>query len=298
MIRVEVRCPPPPPRLPRSGCMLFDLRGLTISNDSPSQKSSLRFSEEAKSSPPRSSESISDVVFSVRLQEILVAYSPVSDNVAHAILTLGFLPAEEIGPDASALLAAETIPDTLPLSVVLGRPKKSKRNSPNKLSMTVNIPLINVVMDKAVFDGLQCWADDVAQLIERSFAAPDGATASLSSRSPSLIGSRYFTQLRRSGTHSTDESIVEKSNRQNTGETVVKVSITEGESSLLRKDRKTIHTIPLVLLRFIVPRNGESHHTRPFDIYALDVGALLELKPEGKVCSLTWCFDCSDVAGE
>lgn len=243
MVRVQVRCPPPPLRVLRSGCMLVDLRGLIISNDAPSTKSSLRFSE-GKSSLLHSSESISDVILNVCLQEILAAYSSVGDNVAHAILTLGFLPAKEIGPDTSLLLDAETVPDTLPLSVVLGRPsitRNTKRNCSSQLSMTVGIPLVNLVMDKSVFDGLQCWADDVAQLIERSLAAPDAATATLSSRNPSLIGSRYFTQLRRSGTHSTDESVVENSTRQNTGETVVKVSVTEGKLSPLRKRETHSH---------------------------------------------------------
>lgn len=241
MVRVEVRCPPPPPHIPRSGCMLFDLRGLTISNDPPSTKSSLRFSEGMKSSPPHSSDSISNVILRVRLQEILAAYSSVGDNVAHAILTLGFLPTNEVGPNTSALLATETKPDTLPLSVVLGRPHNAKElrsNPSSKSSVIVDIPLVNLVMDKAVFDGLQCWADDVAQLIERSFAAPDSATETLPSRNPSLIGSRYFTQSRRSGTHSTNESVVENSNRNDTGETVIKISVTEGKSFLRRKFEK------------------------------------------------------------
>ncbi|KAH0830763.1 hypothetical protein J3R83DRAFT_2245, partial [Lanmaoa asiatica] len=284
MIRVEVRCPPPPPHLPRSGCMLFDLRGLTISNHPPSTKSSLRFSEGTKLPPPHSSDDISSVILSVRLQEILAAYSSVGNNVSHAILTLGFLPSKEVGPDMSALLATETEPDTLPFSIVLGRPNIARESTSipsNKLSMTVGIPLANLVIDKAVVDGLQYWADDVAQLIERSFAAPDSATEALPSRNPSLIGSRYFTKSRRSGTHSTDESVTERSNCNNTGETVVKVSVTEGKS-FVGKGEKMFTKILTALFRFMVPRNGESRHARPFDISALDVDALIELKPEGK----------------
>lgn len=256
MIRVEVRCPPPPPHLPRSGCMLFDLRGLAISNDPPTTKPSLRFSEGTKSSPPRSSDNISNVILSICLEEILAAYSSVGDNVAHVLLTLGFLPSKEVGPGTSALLATETVPDPLPLAVVLGRPniaKKSTSNPSSRLTMTVDIPLVNLVMDKAVFDGLQCWADDVAQLIGRSFTTPDSATETLPSRNPSLIGSRYFTQSRRHGTHSTDESIVEKTHRKNTGETVVKVSVTEGKSLLRRKNRKKNHTVSISFTQVYCP---------------------------------------------
>ncbi|KAG6376342.1 hypothetical protein JVT61DRAFT_2325 [Boletus reticuloceps] len=258
MIRVEMRGPPPPSCLPRSGCMLFDLRGLIVSNDLPSTKSSLRFAEGSRSSPPRSSDNVSNVFLNICLQEILAAYSLVGDNVAHTILTLGFLPTREIGPDTSTLLATETAPETSPLSVVLRRPdiaEKSTSNPSNKLSITVDIPLMNLVLDKGLFDGLQCWADDVAQLIGRSFSTPDSGTETTLSRNPSLIGSRYFTQSRRSGTHSTDESVVHKSGSQNTSETVIKL---------------------------IVPRDDESRHARPLDISALDVDALIELKPEGK----------------
>lgn len=231
--------------------MLFDFRGLTISNDPPSTKTSLRFSEET--SPPRSSDNISNVILSVCLQEILAAYSSAGDNVAHVILTLGFLPSE---PDTSALLATETVPATLPISVVLGRPNIAGRSTSNPSSrsiMTVDIPLVNLVMDKAVFDGLQCWADDVAQLIGRSFTTPDSATETLPSRNPSLIGSRYFTQSRRSGTRSTDESVVEKSNGQNTGETVVKISVTEGKSFLPRKKGNNNHIVSISFTQVYCP---------------------------------------------
>ncbi|KAF8447739.1 hypothetical protein L210DRAFT_3527080 [Boletus edulis BED1] len=264
MIRVEMRGPPPPSCLPRSGCMVFDLRGLIISNDLPSTKPSLRFAEGSRSSPPRSSD---NVFLNICLQEILAAYSPVGDNVAHTILTLGFLPTREIGPDTSTLLATETAPETLPLSVVLRRPniaEKSTSNPSNRLSITVDIPLMNLVIDKGLFDGLQCWADDVAQLIGRSFSTPDSRSETTLSRNPSLIGSRYFTQSRRSGTHSSDESVVHKSGRQNTSETVIKFGAKE------------------VFLRLIVPRDDDSRHARPLDVSALDVDALIELKPEGK----------------
>lgn len=244
MLRVEARCPPPPPHLPRSGCLLFDLRDISISNNPPPTKSSLRFSELGRSPLECLSDNASNVILSVRLQEILAAYSSAGDNVAYIVLTLGFLPSELIGPGTSALLATETVADTLPLSVTLGRPnvgKKPSGNASNKLSMTVDIPLVNFIIDKAVFDGLQYWADDVAQLVGRSFTNSGSATESLPSRNPSLIGSRYFAQSRRSRTQSIDERVVEETNLQSTSETVVKVSIAEGKSFLDRKKEKRLH---------------------------------------------------------
>ncbi|KIK96324.1 hypothetical protein PAXRUDRAFT_138716 [Paxillus rubicundulus Ve08.2h10] len=269
MIRVEARCLPPPNRPPRSGCLLLDLRGLTISNNPAPIKPSLRFSEGMRSPPSHSNPTVPRVVLSARLQEILIGYSSVDENLARAFLTLGSLPMNEGEPNASALLATEPVSDLLPLSLVLGRSNIAKEvhSTPlNRLSLTVDVPLVNFVLDKVVFDGLHYWADDVAQLIERCLAFQDSAAATLPSRHPSLIGSRFFAQSRRSDTPSTDDSTIEAYSthqvKSSSSETVVKLSVTEG--------------------RLIVPRDGESHSTRPFDISVLDVDALLELKPDGK----------------
>ncbi|KIJ16946.1 hypothetical protein PAXINDRAFT_162541 [Paxillus involutus ATCC 200175] len=259
MIRVEARCLPPPNRLPRSGCLLLDLRDLTISNNPAPTKPSLRFSEGMRSPPTHSSPTVPHVVLSARLQEILVGYSHVGENLAHAFLMLGSLSMNEGEPNAN----------TLPLCLVLGRSNLAKeaQDTPlNRLSLTVDVPLINFVLDKVVFDGLHYWADDVAQLIERCLAFRASATETLPSRHPSMIGSRFFAQSRRSGTRSTDDSTIETCSthqvKSSSGETVVKLSVTEG--------------------RLIVPRDGESCSARPFDVSISDVDALLELKPDGK----------------
>ncbi|KAF9227681.1 hypothetical protein BS17DRAFT_774146 [Gyrodon lividus] len=271
MIRIETRCLPPSHRPPRSGCLLLDLRGLTISNNPAPTKPSLRFSEGMISSTSHSSNSISNAILSARLQEILIGYSSVDENLAHTFLTLGSLPANEGDPNASALLATEPVSDALPLCLVLGRSNlvKAAQSTPShRLTLAINVPLVNFALDKIVFDGLQYWADDVAQLLECSLASQDNATETLPSRNPSLIGSRFFAQSRRSGTHSTDESTMETySTRQvksSSSETVVKLSVTEA------------------FIRFIIPRDGESYSARPFDVSATDIDVLIELKPDGK----------------
>ena len=45
-----------------------------------------------------------------------------------------------------------------------------------------------------------------------------------------------------------------------------------------------------------MPRSGQPRHIRSLDICALDVDALIELKPEGKVRMMLWYFDGSDAA--
>ncbi|KAF9246321.1 hypothetical protein BU15DRAFT_70422 [Melanogaster broomeanus] len=271
MMRVEARCPSSHGPL-RSGCLLLDLCSLTISNNPTPSKPSLRFSETMKPTPSQARDSVSNAILSAQLQEILIGYSSVGENLAHAFLMLGSLPVNEGSPNASALLSTEPVSDTLPLSLVLGRSilaKAAQSTHSSRSSLIVNVPLVNVVLDKVIFDGLQYWADDMAQLIERSLAPQDIATDALPSRNSSLIGSRFFARSRRSGTRSTDESTIETSPSQvksSSGETVIKLSVTEGKS----------------FIRFIVPRNGESRGTRPFDISVSDVDALIELKPDGK----------------
>ncbi|KIJ69300.1 hypothetical protein HYDPIDRAFT_145192 [Hydnomerulius pinastri MD-312] len=270
MIRVEVRCIPPLHRPPRSGCLLLDIRGLTITNNPAPAKPSLRFSEGIKSPPQRSSDKAPNGILSAQLQEILVSYSLAGENQARAFLMLGCLPMNEGEPNASALLATEPSLDTLPLCLLLGKSNLAnvQGNPSNRLSLTVDIPLVNLILEKSVFDGLQYWADDAAQLIERSLAARDNATKTLPSRNPSLIGSRFFTKTRRSGTRSSDESTIETPTPQakaSSSETVVKLSITE------------------TLIRVLVPRAGDhACSIRPFDVAASDIDALIELKPDGK----------------
>ncbi|KAH7889362.1 hypothetical protein F5I97DRAFT_1940745 [Phlebopus sp. FC_14] len=271
MVRVEVRCIPPKHLPPRSGCLLLDLRGLVITNSAVSPKPALRFSE-GPETPLRSSAKIPSKGFLIaKLQEILVAYSPVDEVQAHTLLILGCLPAQENEPNASALLATEPSSETLPLCLVFGKsslPKRTDGGPSSRLLLTVDIPLVNLVLEKGVFDGLQYWADDVAQLVELSLTARDNATETLPSHSPSLIGSRFFAKSRRVGSRSSEESNTDSSGHQvnvSNSEIVVKVTVTEA------------------LIRIAVPREGDdSYRMRPFDISVSDVDALVEFKPDGK----------------
>ncbi|TFY83716.1 hypothetical protein EWM64_g299 [Hericium alpestre] len=131
----------------------------------------------------------------------------------------------------------------------------------------VDIPFVQVSLTKSTFDGLQFWADDVSQLVERLLAPINDETEGTSSQSPSLIGSKYFAKGSRTGSKDNSMSgTIGGTERTAAAETIVKVIIAE------------------VSLRLILPReeDGKSLPTKPFDVLASNVDLLLELKPEGK----------------
>ena len=98
--------------------------------------------------------------------------------------------------------------------------------------MTVDVPSIYVQLCKPVLDGLQLWADDLSQMIEKSMASsPSPGDSGNSSKDPSLIGSRFFAKTRRSQDSGTDSASVVSAQRTNANtETIVKLYVSDGES--------------------------------------------------------------------
>ncbi|KAI6160026.1 putative peripheral membrane protein [Pisolithus thermaeus] len=154
MIRTEVRCTPLPGRRPRSGCLLLDIHEIWVHNNPVSSKPSIRFSESLQ--PLRRPNGMC----SVQAQEILIAYAPVDDARAKTLVILGYMPES----------AGNVHTNVLPVHLLLARTNVSSREGgtlPSRLSLTVNVPLIDMILEKEIFDGLQCWVDDVAQLFDR-----------------------------------------------------------------------------------------------------------------------------------
>jgi autophagy-related protein 2 len=93
------------------------------------------------------------------------------------------------------------------------------------MSLIVQIPSVHMHISKPLLDGLQYLADDISQLIERSFGSEDGSEKE--SRDSSLIGSRFFAKSRSgSGTISG----ISTGRASAKSESVVKIEITEGKS--------------------------------------------------------------------
>jgi autophagy-related protein 2 len=86
-------------------------------------------------------------------------------------------------------------------------------------------------MSKSLLDGLQLWADDVSQLMERTFGSIcDTDTERAESRNPSLIGSRFFAKSRRYGSKSSEASSTgfNEACAEAPSETVIKFAFSEG----------------------------------------------------------------------
>jgi autophagy-related protein 2 len=107
--------------------------------------------------------------------------------------------------------------------------------APKKTIVLLDVPCVNVQLTKPVLDGIQLWADDITQLSERIGSEIDAAPEPESSRDSSLIGSRFFAKSRGgSRLGSTDDEgtpTASKRYEQAKAETVVKVSLSEGELS-------------------------------------------------------------------
>ncbi|OAX41967.1 hypothetical protein K503DRAFT_832684 [Rhizopogon vinicolor AM-OR11-026] len=200
---------------------------------------------------------------------IVLAYAPAGESKAHAFVSLGSLPrTDDIYPGSASLLLSERAPDSLPIRFQLTQLASSKSTSSSnrsRASITINIPLINIVLEKPVFDGLQIWADSVTQAIEQ-ISTDETDTEVAHSRNPSLIGSRFFAKSRRVGSRGSDESSFgSKVSTPKQSETAVKVIVAEA------------------LIRVLISRSSASLPSiRPFDISASDIDVLVELKPDGK----------------
>ncbi|KAJ7709834.1 hypothetical protein B0H17DRAFT_915352 [Mycena rosella] len=248
MIRVQIRCPPPPGRAARSGALVLDIHELKVCTGPAERKTTTRFASRDAALPANTPDA--DVLLSVECSRIVVACSSVGENKASALLSVGRLGSGS-GEDAEFLLPRIRLSKST---------HSAARQSPGSITMAliVQIPSVHMHISKPVLDSLQYLADDTAQLIERVFGGDNGRdTEKVESRDTSLIGSRFFAKSR-----SSSGSGLSTSRSTPRSESVVKVEITEAS------------------VRIMLPR--ESASTRPFDITASDLDVLVELKPEGK----------------
>ncbi|KAK0459804.1 uncharacterized protein EV420DRAFT_1629183 [Desarmillaria tabescens] len=238
LVRLQVRCPPPAGSSPRSGSLILDLHDIRVANAPSRKPPSARFADETSDATE------GDVLAAVEIGRIVISSSTQTIGKAAALISIGPLAASDDHEEASTSL--------LPRVVVT----KSARTS--TLALTISIPSVCVNMSKAALDGLQYWADDVTQLLEKAFGS---TPISDDGDKSSIIGSRFFTQSR-SGSGS--ETTTRASKPKQT-ETAVKVTIAEA------------------FIRLALPRKSEaSVPVRPLDLYASDVDILVEMKPDGK----------------
>ncbi|KAI0065395.1 hypothetical protein BV25DRAFT_1821795 [Artomyces pyxidatus] len=269
MIRTQIRCPPPLTRYPRSGALIIDIHKIALSSRPPPLTSQrIRFAG-GDDTPSRPVEAGVTHLLSADLRRVVVSCTLAGSDTATSLLSLGSPAVAETtyrhtsGEDfgTSLLPRAATVSVTRNIS---SNRTKADAGPVAAVVVAIDIPSIHLVMSKPVFDGLQLWADDVSQFMERTSAL---ASSERTSRDPSLIGSRFFVQPKR-GSQDTDTTTASsvRETKPVTGETVFKVTVSE------------------VFLRVLLDRETKGTLTsiKPLDILASDIDALLELKPEGK----------------
>jgi autophagy-related protein 2 len=290
MIRLQVRCPPPPHVAePRSGSVVLDMHNVCISPGAPakSSKSMARFAEEGEGA--KDPNLGIDALLSVEFRRLILAYAPTGQNKAIAILSAGPFSTPRIADISSPNFgaspsSAETISLNPPLipSIVIGKSTRTRSSSttpalPGTI-LAVSVSCVHVNLAKPVLDGLQLWADDVSQLLERAFG--EHPESQKGSRDTSIVGSNFFVKSR-SGSDSETSDL----ESEDVSETIVKIMVSEGTFGILPKC--PFHSVKSAFVRIILPRTTEpSGTTRPFYLTASDLDCLVELKPEGKVRGL------------
>ncbi|CAE6515684.1 unnamed protein product [Rhizoctonia solani] len=186
----------------------------------------------------------------VRWGRLLVALANVGDTRTTTILSVG--PSRTPGPNVKpfgGLTPTQKAPDAVEpeISQVIVR-----TGTPTTLE--VQLPALYVLLSKINFDGLQYWVDDATQWAERAL----GDRRLDQSRDPSLIGSRFFARNSSIGTVETAGG--------GKSQTIISVNLDRAEVHLFVSRRTAIGSTEVL----------------PFDITAVGLEAIIELKPDGK----------------
>ncbi|KAL0946599.1 hypothetical protein HGRIS_012798 [Hohenbuehelia grisea] len=251
-VRVQVRCPSQPDRPQRSGALVLDLHGIDISTPTQRERSA-RFQQ----ADARQEAAQKDAALFVSFTRILLSSSLAGSRKAVAFISIG--PLAEV--DRSSNEWDDHFVEPLKPVLSLFKPSSPSENLVTT-AMTVDVPSVHVVVSKDLLDGLQYWADDISQFVDSAFGGKDTQGDGADGRDASMIGSRFFAKSR-SGSGTGSGLTVGRSPSQN--ETIVKVLVSEAQ------------------VRVLLPRHkDEGLPARPFDLRALDIDILMELKPEGK----------------
>lgn len=221
MIRLQIQCPHPPECLPRSGALLLDCHEIRITAGSmpPARRPGTRFAVADPSETTALPKDFDETsLMEADFKRLLVACSPISSQRATSILSFGPLhPGGQDTGDVRQIGTSEILSSLQPhLSITKLTPHSKERSSVTALSF--NIPFVQIDVVKHVLDGLQFWADDISQLIERTFNS-DGDNGQSKNLGPLSTRTRI-----------TNAPIRSSSGGRN--EIVVKVVISDGISSI------------------------------------------------------------------
>lgn len=231
MIRIQIRVPPPPPRLPRSGAIIIDLHNIRLSPGelpNTAQQQSIRFAEpiEGPMREPQLKENAGTVLLTADWQRMIISHCGLDETRAKAILSIGPAliqdPIDEYGINIQK--SSQRPEHSLKPHVIISQSEPSAGPVVKTLAVDVEIPSVHVHLTKPQVDGLQLWADDLTQVIERAFSTP--ATPQ-DSKNTSIIGSRFFAKRDR-GSGAETTSTISGSRLDARSQTVIKVALSEG----------------------------------------------------------------------
>ncbi|KAF8910987.1 hypothetical protein CPB84DRAFT_1821154 [Gymnopilus junonius] len=256
----ENLCPPPPSEIKdRSGILVFDLHGITLSSGKNPPKVT-SFSN-GSDSPSRSLDlSQRSIILSAEFNRAVIACSMVGVTTANIFASVGPLQMEEpIESITQEFLNSNSL-YSLPPRIQIVRPNARSSKAP-LFALSVDIPAIDIHISKSEFDALQYLADDVSQLLERLSNLSNNAVQRefTNSRDASIIGSRFFVKSRSGSGSALSGGSDERA------ETVVKLTVTSA------------------FFKVVVPRTDtEIRESRPFELKASDLDILVEFNPDGK----------------
>ncbi|CUA70867.1 Autophagy-related protein 2 [Cryptococcus neoformans var, neoformans B-3501A] [Rhizoctonia solani] len=193
---------------------------------------------------------VSPTPLQVRWGRLLIALANDGDTRTTTILSVG--PSRTSGPNVKpfgGLTPTQKAPDAVEpeISQVIVR-----TGTPTTLE--VQLPALYVLLSRFSFEGLQYWVDDATQWAECAF----GDRRLDQSRDTSLIGSRFFVRNSSIGTVETAGA--------GKSQTIVSVNLDRAE------------------IQLFVPRQTSigSAEVLPFEITAVGLEVILEMKPDGK----------------
>jgi len=214
VIRLSLRCPPPPLSNERSGIIVIDIHDIKTTVGSTPTEHHARFATHDDLSTRHLGDSDQ---LKVHFRRAVLASSLVGANSATAFASIGSLMdnREEDSYECDKKLTP------LRPCVLMQLNAASLKTIP-VVALSINIPSIHVDLSKSHFDGLQYFADDVAQFLERMSAdTNDIGEPDNDSRETNLIGSLFFAKSR---AESLNSSVAESE------ESVIKLMTTEGEA--------------------------------------------------------------------
>ncbi len=211
IIRLSLRCPPPQNNQ-RSGIIVIDIHDINTTIGSTPTEHHARFATHDDFSTRHLGDSDQ---LKVHFRRAVLASSLVGANSATAFASIGSLvDNREEGSHEYDNGKPAPLRPCVQLMQLNAAPIPV-------MALSINIPSIHVDLSKSHFDGLQYFADDVSQFLERMSADTNSiGEPENDSRETSLIGSLFFAKSR---AESLNGSVAESE------ESVVKLTTTEGE---------------------------------------------------------------------